>query len=70
MVEPMLGKVNLKSYLSTGLINTVSAGGESGPDARPCDYAWILDLHCQCVENHVAFSYHQTGARLVKGGKE
>jgi hypothetical protein len=24
----------------------------------------------QCVENGVSFSYHQTGARLIKGGKE
>ena len=70
MVEPMLSSVNLRSYLSTGLIESVSAGGESGPDARPCNYAWILDLHMQCVENGVAFSYHQTGARLIKGGKE
>ena len=70
MVEPMLSSVNLRSYLSTGLIESVSAGGESGPDARPCDYSWILDLHMQCVENGVAFSYHQTGARLIKGGKE
>jgi hypothetical protein len=23
----------------------------------------------QCVENGVSFSYHQTGARLIKGGK-
>lgn len=70
MVEPMLSSVNLRSYLSTGLIESVSAGGESGPDARPCNYACILDLHMQCVENGVAFSYHQTGARLIKGGKE
>ena len=24
----------------------------------------------QCVQNGVAFSYHQTGARLIKDGKE
>ena len=43
---------------------------ESGSEARPCVYNWILDLHLQCVENGAAFSYHQTGAKLVKDGKE
>ena len=70
MVEPMLSSVNLRKYLSTGKISSVSAGGESGPDARPCDYAWVLDLHMQCVENGVSFSYHQTGAKLIKNGRE
>lgn len=70
MVEPMLSKVNLRPFLETGIIEAVSAGGESGPEARPCDYAWVLDLHMQCVENGVSFSYHQTGAKLIKGGKE
>ena len=70
MVEPMLTRVDLRSYLSTGLIESVSCGGESGPDARPCDYGWVLDLHTQCVEYSIPFSYHQTGARLIKGGKE
>ena len=64
MVEPMLTHVNLRPYFSKyrrcgrPLIESVSAGGE------------ILDLHLQCVENGVAFSYHQTGAKLVKDGKE
>jgi hypothetical protein len=46
MIEPMLGLVNLRPYFSkyrkedgTPLIESVSVGGESGPDARPCDFA-------------------------------
>ena len=72
MIEPMLGRVNLRPYFHDypGIIEAVSVGGESGPDARPCDYSWVLDAHMQCVENGVAFSYHQTGAKLIKGGKE
>lgn len=79
MVEPMLTPVNLRPYFrdytdSFGtlrpLIESVSVGGESGPEARPCDYAWVLDLHCQCVEHGVGFSYHQTGAKLIRNGKE
>ena len=36
---------------------------------RVCDYAWVLDVHMQCVEYSVPFSFHQTGARLKKGDK-
>lgn len=71
MVEPMLTAVNFRYYFQNcpGQIESVSVGGESGPDARPCDYQWVLDLHEQCLEHDVAFSYHQTGARLIKDGK-
>lgn len=72
MIEPMLTAVNLRPYFEKhpGEIESVSVGGESGPDARPCNYAWVLDVHMQCVENSISFSYHQTGARLIKGGRE
>ena len=71
MTEPMLSPVNLVPYFRKypGAIESVSVGGESGPDARPCDYRWVLDLHRQCREYGVSFSYHQTGARLIKDGK-
>ena len=70
MVEPMLGPVNLRRFLDLGKINSISAGGESGPEARVCDYDWVLDLHRQCEEYGIGFYYHQTGARLLKDGKE
>ena len=72
MIEPMLSGVNLRPHFSQypGEIESVSVGGESGHDAKPCEYAWVLDVHMQCVQNGVAFFYHQTGARLIKGGKE
>ena len=52
------------------MIRSVSVGGESGPNARVCDYGWVLDLQLQCVEAGVAFTFHQTGAKLRKGGRE
>ncbi len=71
MVEPMLSAVDLEPYFQAWpyRISSVSVGGESGPQARPCDYDWILDLHRQCLDYGVAFSYHQTGAKLIKDGK-
>jgi len=66
--EPLLGRIDLSSYLSAD-IESVGAGGESGPGARVCDYAWVLGLRDQCAAKGVAFSFHQTGANFVKDGR-
>ena len=66
-ISPMLSSVNLRSFLPH--IETVAVGGESGINARPCNYSWVLDVHMQCVDAGVHFLYHQTGAKLIKGGK-
>jgi protein gp37 len=68
VAEPLLERLDLSPYLD-GLIGEVSAGGESGDGARPCDYSWILDLRDQCVRAGVSFTFHQTGARFVKDGR-
>ena len=69
--EPMLERIDIRKYLQEfgSQIESVSCGGESGPEARLCDYAWVLDTHMQCVEYSVPFYFHQTGARLRKGNK-
>ncbi|MCR5311166.1 MAG: phage Gp37/Gp68 family protein [Lachnospiraceae bacterium] len=76
MIEPMLSEVDLGPYIEQyrdtagrPVIKSVSAGGESGPGARICDFAWVEQLHAQCLANGIDFYYHQTGARLVKDGK-
>ncbi len=71
MIEPMLSAVSLAPFFDAypGAIASVSVGGESGPDARPCDFAWVLDVRRACAARGVAFSYHQTGALLYKDGR-
>ena len=76
MIEPMLSDVDLKPYIEkyrsadgSPLIKHVSVGGESGANARVCDYAWVEQVHAQCAENGISFYYHQTGAKLIKDGK-
>lgn len=64
--EPLLGSIHLFDYLG-GWIDEVIVGGESGMEARVCDYAWVLDLREQCRQKQVDFSFRQTGARLRKG---
>jgi len=76
MIEPMLTAVDLQPYIEgyraedgSPVIKHVSVGGESGPEARVCDYTWVEDVHKQCMENGISFYYHQTGAKLMKDGK-
>lgn len=65
---PLIGPIDLAPYLGPE-IEQVSVGGESGPEARVCDYAWVLSLRDQCAEHDVSFCFHQTGARLLKDGR-
>ncbi len=67
-VEPILESVDLLPYLD-GRISEVSVGGESGPDARTCDYDWVLDIRRQCAAAGTAFHFHQTGACFRKDGR-
>jgi protein gp37 len=76
MIEPMLTAVDLQPYIKgyrssdgSPVIKHVSVGGESGPEARICDYSWVEAVHAQCIENGISFNYHQTGAKLIKDGK-
>ena len=65
--SPLLGEIDLWSYLDER-IKRVTVGGESGENARVCDFQWILNMYEQCREKHIPFSYYQTGARLKKDG--
>lgn len=69
--EPMLEAINIRPYLQAygSCIEEVICGGESGPNARICDYAWILETMMQCVEYNVSFHFKQTGALFKRGQK-
>ncbi|MCQ2605953.1 MAG: phage Gp37/Gp68 family protein [Bacteroidales bacterium] len=67
-IAPLLERIDVSQYLDE-TIEEVSVGGESGVNARPCNYDWILDLRRQCVEKNVPFRFHQTGAYFIKDSK-
>lgn len=51
--EPLLGPVDLRAWLgegplTAGGIGWVIVGGESGPERREMDVAWIEDIVAQC----------------------
>lgn len=68
IASPLLERLDLRLYLDDR-IEEVATGGESGVEARPCDYDWILDLRRQCVEKDIPFRFHQTGAYFIKDGR-
>ncbi|MBQ7309099.1 MAG: DUF5131 family protein [Clostridia bacterium] len=65
--EPLLSAIDLSPYLDH-TIECVTVGGESGNEARICDYAWVLDIRRQCIEAGVPFYFKQTGAKFLKDG--
>ena len=67
--EPLLGPVDLSEYLEGNWVREVVVGGESGDNARPCRYEWVMDIREQCVKFHVPFTFKQTGAKFIKGNR-
>ena len=49
-------------------IHWLIVGGESGPDARPCQPEWVRDLRDRCLAAHIPFFFKQWGGRTAKAG--
>lgn len=65
--EPLLENINIEAWLNES-IEQVTAGGESGLEARTCEYEWILHLREQCQKKDISFYFKQTGAHFKKDG--
>lgn len=65
--EPLLTEIDLSPYLNN--IEKVIVGGESGNNARICDYDWVLSIRKQCIDARVSFDFRQTGAYFKKDNK-
>ena len=63
--EPLLGPL---PSLNLEGIHWVIVGGESGPEARPMQKEWAIDLRDRCVAAHVSFFFKQWGGRTPKAG--
>lgn len=67
VLEPLLEHVDISAWLDSE-IREVVVGGESGQEARICDFEWILALREQCVKADVSFRFKQTGSHFHKDG--
>lgn len=63
--EPLLGPLQ---DLGLDGIGWVIVGGESGPNARPMDPKWPLDIRDQCLIASVPFFFKQWGGLTPKAG--
>ena len=66
--EPLLETIDFRGRLGSWC-EQVTVGGESGRDARICDYAWVLGIREQCMDADVPFHFKQTGAHFCKDGR-
>lgn len=57
-LEPLLGPLDNLNLVD---IDWAIAGGESGPNARPMEVAWVRSIRDQCVSAGVAFHFKQWG---------
>jgi protein gp37 len=67
--EPLLERIDLSPFNVGEWIEQVVVGGESGNEARICNYDWVLELHDLCIEQRLSFLFKQTGAKFVKDKK-
>lgn len=65
--EPIIDHIDLSHYLGDW-VDEVVVGGESGAQARPCCYDWVLAIREECLKHKVSFTFRQTGSKLVKNG--
>ena len=63
---PLLGAIDLSPYLHG--IEHVSVGGETGRDARECDYDWVLAIRQQCLKAGSTFWFKNTGSFFKQDG--
>jgi len=64
--SPILESIDLSRYLHG--IEHVSVGGESGREARECDYDWVLAIREQCKAAGVTFWFKNTGSVFKRDG--
>jgi len=63
---PLLGAIDISAYLDG--IEHVSVGGETGREARMCNYDWVLDIREQCVKAEITFWFKNTGSLFKYNG--
>lgn len=64
---PLLGPIDLSQYISE--IEHVTVSGETGREARECDYEWVLSIREQCAATGVTFWFKNTGSFFKRDGE-
>lgn len=62
-LEPLIGAL---THLDLTSIDWVIVGGESGPQARPMQEKWVIDIRDQCLQANIPFFFKQWGGQNKK----
>ena len=65
--SPLLSAIDLSPYLYR--VEHVTVTGESGREARECDYSWVLDIREQCKASGATFWFKGCGSFFRKDGE-
>jgi protein gp37 len=68
--EPLLGPIDMHEYLDwwggpAYSVSWVIVGGESGPNSRRCDRAWVQSIVEQCASAKVPAFVKQLGSNVI-----
>ncbi len=63
--EPLIGPIEFSDLSG---IHWLITGGESGPNSRPMDLAWVRAIRKQCKKSKVAFFHKQNGGTKIIDG--
>ena len=72
--QSIIGEAFIHKLIGIGLLTValhyehVSVGGETGREARVCDYDWVLDIREQCVKSGITFWFKNTGSFFKRDG--
>jgi protein gp37 len=59
--EPLLGPIDLSKIPGAEKLSWIIAGGETGPQARPCHPDWVRSLRDQCKNDGIPFFFKGWG---------
>jgi protein gp37 len=65
--SPLLEPINLSQHLHG--IEHVSVSGESGREARECDFEWVKSIQEQCLNSDTTFWFKGTGSLFRHNGE-
>lgn len=64
-LEPLLEEIDISHYIEKLNLNSITVGGESGPEARICDFKWVREIYKISVKYNVPFWFKQTGTNFI-----
>lgn len=63
---PLLESIDLSQYING--VDHVTVSGETGKEARICDYDWVMAIREECIRTDITFWFKSTGSYFRRDG--